>query len=279
MKKVISYSLFGYGVTHPDCFSFNSYLRGLMINVRMNRLIYPEFENWVYTDVNTFEAHKKLIESLVVAGLIKINIMPDAPLCKAMLWRICPVYDHDVDVVLCRDLDSPTTYRERQCVQYWLESFKTVHAITDSISHRIPMLGGMIGLKAGAFRDWTKTTSWDELIGKYGAHDFTRKGSDQDWINGYIYPIFAQQGNDSITQHYIKGMPNTWLSDYRNTVPDVTVPIANDLRESNDVCGHIGAAGWYESAMFKFLRKHWNKFNDILEIEKDYKDIFYWVNE
>lgn len=279
MKRVISYSLFGYGVQHEGCFSFNSFLRGLMLNIRMNRLIYPEFENWLYTDQVTYDAFKNLFDKLAQGKHIHIKIMPSAPLCKAMLWRIAPAFDESVEIVLCRDLDSPSTYRERQCVQYWMDSTKCIHAITDSVSHNIPLLGGMIGIRAKNFREYTSCHSFDQIINKWGSMDFTRKGSDQDWLNAYIYPMVSQQGRDSITQHYLKGMPNTWLSDYRNTVPDIAVPIEHDLRESNDVCGHIGAAGYYETAMFKFLRKHWNKFTDLLEIEKEYSSTFYWVNE
>jgi CMP-2-keto-3-deoxyoctulosonic acid synthetase len=55
--------------------------------------------------------------------------------------------------------------------------------------------------------------------------------------------------------------------------------IPHEYKESNNVAGHIGAAGYYEAAMFKFLRKHWSKFEDILEIEKEYSNVFYWVNE
>ena len=51
------------------------------------------------------------------------------------------------------------------------------------------------------------------------------------------------------------------------------------MRESNDTCGHIGAAGWYETAMFKFLRKHKDNYSDLLEYERQYPTIFYWTQD
>jgi len=103
------------------------------------------------------------------------------------------------------------------------------------------------------------------------------KGSDQGFLNKHIYPLFGAAGNDSITQHYVLGHGDTFLSDYHNQIPDIVINARDGLQESNTVCGHIGAAGYYEGAMFKFLREYWTEFDDLLEIEKQYPSIFYWV--
>ena len=274
--NVVSYSLFGYDKErHPDCFDFNSYLRGLLINVRLARLLYPGWEFRVHMDAPTYEGWKELFDSLP----IKVVICEAAPLTKAMLWRLMPCFDSTVEYVICRDLDSPLTYREAQAVQYWMSrETKAAHAITDSISHTIPMLGGMVGFKRKDFSHRTGYPSWYDMFHGCGI-DFHRKGADQDFLNQFIYPKFAQHGYDSITQHYVKGMPNTFLSDYHSEIQDwVEVPgVDRILNASNDICGHIGAAGWYETALFKFLRTHWNKFDDLLEVERKYKHIFYWA--
>lgn len=250
-----------------------------MISLRMNRLIYPDFETWVYVDRGTYEGFKALFDSLTDSNICKVFIREPAPLCEAMLWRMIPAFNPDVEVVLCRDLDSPVTMRERKCVEYWLGSTKCAHAITDSVSHNIPMLGGMIGFRGKNLRERLGVEIFEAMLSKWSGMDFSRKGSDQDFINRHIYPVLSQYGSDSITQHYLLGMPNTYLSDYRNTVPDITVPIPEEMRESNDVCGHIGAAGWYETALHKFLHKYYNKFDDIRRCEATYPDAFYWLNE
>lgn len=279
--KAIVYSLFGYNKErNENCFDFNSYLRGLMINIRMNRLIFPEWKIILQTDHNTYNGWKDLFCNIPIS----YQLNPEAPLTKAMLWRLKPIFELDhrknkvYSHVLCRDLDSPPTYREAQAVQYWMNRDKAAHAITDSISHNLPMLGGMIGFQPKHFTMLTGFISWDQLFINCNL-DFTRKGNDQTFLNKEIYPFFAKQGCDSITQHYVLGQPNSFLSDCHDKIQDLELPISFALKESNEVCGHIGAAGWYETSMFKFLRKYWHQFDDLLEVERMFPSVFYWVNE
>lgn len=275
-QKAISYALFGYNKERQDnCFEFASYLRGLMINVRMARLIYPTWKVVLNTDQSTYNAFKTLFDNIGA----DVYIHPEAPLCKAMLWRLHPAFmTNDYSHVLCRDLDSPLTYREAQCVQFWLNREKGMHAITDSISHDVPLLGGMIGIRVD---DWVMNFgyNWDDMLMLAGGMDFTHKGSDQTFLNHYVYPKFANKGKENIIQHYIKGYANTFLSGWYNEVPEQELEINAEMRESNDTCGHIGAAGWYETAMFKFLRKHKDRYPDLLEFEKQYPTIFYWTQD
>lgn len=283
--KAISYSLFGYAKErNENCFSFESYLRSLMISIRMNRLIYPEWTTVLNTDQETYEAFKELFDN----ASIEVYINEPAPLCKAMLWRLKPLYvmqgkkDWDKPKfthVLCRDLDSPCTTKEAKCVQFWLNRGAAIHAITDSVSHNIPLMGGMIGIKTA---DWTlrMPDSWDKLLELNTHIDYKQKGADQTFLNECVYPVWASKGTESITQHYLLGMANTFLNDYHNEVPeyiDLGLPAALD--ESRDTCGHIGASGFYETAMFRFLRKYWHDFDDLLELEAKWPNIFYWVNE
>jgi len=277
MRGAISYSLFGYERGRADnCFDFNSYLRGLMINIRMARLIYPGWDIILHTDGNTYEAWKHLFDKLPIKVDVHKN---DVPLTLAMLWRLIPCFNIDYTHVICRDLDSPLTYRERQAVEYWINRDKTAHAITDSVSHDTPMLGGMIGFRPQYFTQKMGVKSWGELIRLKSGYDWSKKGADQHFLRDVVYPKFAKHGVDSITQHYVLGMPNSFLMDCHNEIQDMELDIPVALKQSNDVCGHIGAAGWYETALFKFLRDYWNEFSDLLEIEKEYSSIFYWVNE
>lgn len=280
--KAICYSLFGYDRNrYADCFDFNSYLRGLMINIRMNRLIYPDWVTIIQTDEATYTAYKNLFDNIPIKLEVHQN---GVPLTLAMLWRLRPVFDmYDgkpmYTHVLCRDVDSNATYREAQAVKYWINRDKAIHAITDSVSHNIPLMGGMIGIRPEYFKMRMGVESWRDLINLNSNFDWTKKGKDQDFLNQVIYPKFAQHGTDSITQHYIKGMPNSFLSDCHNEIQPMEIDIPIEMKESNDTCGHIGAAGYYEAAMFKFLRKHWDRFKDLIEVEKEYSNIFYWVNE
>ena len=274
MKGAICYALFGYErEQEANCFSFNSYLRGLMINIRMNRLLFPDWDIILQTDQATYEGHKSLLDRLP----IKLEVHQDkVPLTLAMLWRLRPAFDQSYTHILCRDLDSPPTYREAQAVKYWINRDKAAHAITDSVSHDVPMLGGMIGFRPQYFMDKVGARMWGDLIRKQ-QFDWTNKGSDQTFLTNVVYPCFAQQGIDSITQHYCLGMPNSFLSDYHNKIQDMDLDIPHEYKESNEVCGHIGSAGYYNGQMSRFINKHADNFLDLIEIEKDYADLFSWV--
>lgn len=281
--KCISYSIFGNpSMRHENCFDFHSYLRGLMVNIRLNRLIFPEWDTVVHVSQSTFELYEDLFNNIGNLKNVRVVVCEDAPLCLAMLWRLKPIFEKEENGnwkythVICRDVDSPTLYKDAQCVSQWIRHDKAAHAITDSISHTIPMMGGMIGFRPGYFTDRTGCNTWEDAIRIGRTRDFkwNTKGSDQEYLNQILYPLFAQQGFDSITQHYLKGCPNTWLGDYHCTLPNETLTISDSMKESNDIAGHIGAAGYYEGPLLKFLNKYTEQFRDIKEVEKDYKDIF-----
>ena len=278
--KVICFSLFGYNRKRADgCFDFNSYLRGLMINIRMNRLLFHEWKINLQTDQATYEAWYKLFDRIPITVEVNNN---DIPLTLAMLWRLRPVFDMaggkwKYTHVLCRDLDSVATYREAQAVQYWINKDKCMHAITDSVSHDVPLLGGMIGIRPDYFTERVNAKTWNELIDKKNNYDWHKKGSDQTFLNEIIYPCVAMKGTDSITQHYCLGMANTFLSDYHNHIQNLELPLSFELKESNETCGHIGSAGYYNAQTSNFINKHADNFEDLIEIEKDYSDLFSWV--
>jgi hypothetical protein len=286
MAKCISYSLFGFGKARQEnCFDFNSYARSLMISIRMNRLVYPEFTNVLNTDKETYEAFKDLLDGI---WDLEVYVNEPEPLCKAMLWRLKPIYlmkgEKDWDKprfthVLCRDLDSPCTTKEAKCVQYWMNKGSAMHAITDSVSHNIPLMGGMIGIKTDM---WTlrMPKTWNALLELGRGIDYNIKGTDQTFLNQVVYPAWASKGSESITQHYLLGMANTFLNDFQNTVPEyIELGLPAELDESRDTCGHIGASGAYMTATERFLRKHADKYEDLFKLESLYPDIFYWVKD
>lgn len=291
--KAIVYSLFGYGKERQaNCFDFNSYIRGLMINIRMNRLLFPEWNVVLETDSTTYEAFKYLFDNIGIT----VNVNKPDPLCLAMLWRLKPVFEQEPNQdwkythILCRDLDSPPTWRDAQAVEYWIKRDKALHAITDSVSHNLPLLGGMIGVRPAYFTERVGQ-SWEDMISIGREIDFNRKGSDQTFLNKYIYPAFAKPGSDSITQHYFNGMGNTFLGDFRtctcpptaghepHCINNVELNLPFEYSESNSVAGHIGAAGAYTGALFKFLHRYKDQFKDLIEVEEEYPTIFYWVQD
>jgi hypothetical protein len=286
--KVISYSLFGYGKDrHASCFDFGSYLRGLMINIRIARLLYKGWVIRVHLDNTTYEGFKEFWDNLKNIG-VQIRVLPSEPLTKAMLWRMLPAFDGEVEMFICRDTDSPLTYRERQAVYEWEQSPKVAHAITDSISHGVPMLGGMIGFKVRHFKEYTGFESWNEMCDK--ERNYEQKGKDQDLLTYHVYPKFAGT-NHSIMQHYFLGYRNTFIDGFKTCncrqddgtyhkegcVLDIEMDgISKELNVTNDFAGHIGAAGWYEPVIFKVFKDYLNEFDDIREAEKPIANILNW---
>ena len=272
--KVISYSLFGFNEKRKEnCFVFSDYLRGLHVNIRLAKILYKDWAIFVHVDKNTYEGLSHILNRLP----IKIIVCEDAPLTKAMLWRLKPIFEKDVTHVLSRDLDSPLTMRERKCVEYWLRATKDCHAITDSVSHNIPLMGGMIGFRTEYFTHVTGWDSWENMVAR--DMNWESKGTDQDFLTKFVYPKFAKHGNDRITQHYMLGMPRSFLSDYHNTVPEIETGVESEFENTNDLCGHIGASGAYSTPLGAFLQKYYDMFPELNEIEKEYKDIYYWQNE
>lgn len=293
--KAIAYSLFGYGADRVEsCFDFNAYLRGLMINLRFNRLLFPDWQTVLETDWNTYNAFESLFKPLEDKNILIIEKNKNgAKLCEAMLWRMKPIFKRskagelNYTHVLCRDLDSPATYREVQAVDVWMSHDKAMHAITDSISHDVPLLGGMIGAVTRHFISKTGIKDFNDLMAMCRI-DLSTKGADQVFLNSIIYPLVAEKGTDSITQHYFNGYGRTFLSDW-HTCPchppqghaqdcpnNVHVNLPEYLKETNEMCGHIGASGGYMPKVERFIHTHKDKFEDLIRIESEYKNIFYW---
>jgi hypothetical protein len=207
--------------------------------------------------------------------------LSDSELCRMMLYRLYPMFLFDAlfnfkyDRIICRDTDSLLSYRERQAVCYWERGPKMAHAITDSVSHNITLMGGMIGFQSGPFRDRMGVKSFDELLALSQGIDFNRKGADQDFLNRYVLPKVA----DSITEHFVLGHPQTFRGDCHNFIHDIDlkeIGVPDELKETNGYGFHIGAAGMQTDAVVKFLEKH-GKDNEYWEsIEKQYPETFYW---
>ena len=283
MSKVISYSLFGYGrQPSQGSFEFNTYMRGMWTNMRVNRVIYPDWKMVVNVDHNTFKGEYRPVFDWMIGNGVEFASRNDASLCVSMLWRTGPIFeiengDHKYTHVLCRDIDSITTYREAQMVQEWINEDKTIHCITDSISHNIPMMGGMIGFRPGHFMARSGVRSFDQLmnIARDSRIDFNRKGSDQDFLNRYIYPNHA----DSATEHFILGMKHTVPEGggrhYR--VPDIELQgVDPEQKCTNDLAGHVGAAGCYEPVMVRWLNTMDPYRDEYAEIERQFPKLFFW---
>lgn len=271
-NSCISYSIFGYSDDLYNPQPFYSYLRGLQLNIRLAGFLYPDWHIYVSVDKNTYASKfRPYFEYLERSMDVHINVVESQPLCRMMLQRLNPIFAGVYERVICRDADSLLQYRERMAVEYWVNTNRVAHAITDSISHNIALMGGMIGLKCLDVRLLLKVNSLDEMLNFIPSHeiDYNIKGTDQDFLNRIILPKVA----DSLTEHYIKGMPNSFRSDYHNTIDEVELPgVKPELRETDNLGWHIGASGFQMDATVAFLKG----LDGMCPIEKQYPEVFYW---
>lgn len=279
MPNAIGYSIFGYGKQNEDCFSFQSYLRGLSLNIRMAALIYPQWHIHISMDKSTFNSPYQDFFTYHATNneQIHLDVVDDMPLCEMMLQRLEPIFK-GFDRVICRDIDSLITYRERQAVEYWIKTGRVCGVITDSISHTIPIMGGMCSFISGGFKKLVGVSSLPELISMDNTIDYSVKGADQTLLNKIVLPKVA----DSMVEHYILGMKQSFRGECYNYIQDdPIIDIAPALKDSNLLVNHIGQSGMPETHVLMFLNKHLTPTQKDLYNRGDelFPETFYWVNE
>lgn len=261
--KVISYSLFG----DPSSFEFPFYLRGVYFNARMNHILYPEFINWIFVSRNILDYHGELLNDLLEFGNVDLTSIRDhKQRCQSMLWRMHPIFYNNVTHILCRDLDSVSTYREAMCVYDWLHSPYEFHAINDNAAHS-GLMGGLVGFNCAKFRELTGYKSFDQMV---SGCDFSKHGSDQNWMNKFVAPKIK----NNLLFHNLKGQ-GAQAAAVKTEVPKMK-DISEKLWTTDLISRYIGSAGVID---FELLR--WFKANDpdpkFDEFERKYKEVFYWA--
>lgn len=265
MKKVVSIALFGAGEEYSKYFP--AWVRAFL------NLHYAD-EGWrlrVHCDAaaaNT--ACGRTITRLAAKGLIDVAFMGQAPLCKAMLWRLSPVFEKDTEYVWCRDLDCLPMPRDRACMEQFMRSGATVHTVHDAPVH-LGVMGGLCGFHAPG---WKATTGFQSLeqVFAYGDQlslNWERKGADQallnviclcrtggpllehryhGWCEGPATKPDRQPGNYAC-QAYSAPTPNVGLSN---------LP-AKDLCDTADrLAAHLGAPGFDHEAALAFWKANGN---------------------
>ena len=171
MKRVVSFSLWG---------TSNVYLHGAVDAVDQVARAYPGWECWFYLANDVPESTRS---QLTAKGARVLDGPPWGP-WAGMYWRFLAAADPDVEVMISRDVDTLILEREVRAVEEWLDSGKLLHIIRDHPKHEMPIMGGMWGCRASAFRNIKK------LICKFGK--FESYGSDQEFLSRIIYPNFLK---------------------------------------------------------------------------------------
>lgn len=200
MKRVISYAFFRHSASayeSPRCGEaqgkfFVNYIRAI---VRGHHAVFPDWEMWIHHDDRVTQyPYWKAMERMAERGLFRLLYVGKAEtLCGSMLWRMIPVWNLDVSLVLCRDVDSFPTPRERKAIGRWIESEKPVSALHDSVSHSATaLMGGMVGFDCEWMRE--RIPDWQTFVGRATRHgiDLNVHGADQLLLNAEVYPLAGQ---------------------------------------------------------------------------------------
>jgi len=246
----------------------------------MYRILFPDWRVHLSLDEETYNSpYKELFDYYLSIGEIDVTVFPRKPLCEMMLFRLAPIFMQDenyvqrYDRVICRDIDSLPTYRERQAVEYWIKTGRVVHAMTDSVSHNIPLMGGMCGFETNPTRKLLGVASFERMLMLDKSIDLNIKGSDQTFLQKVILPKVAQ----SMTEHYVLGLPQSFRGECYNYIQDdVVSDISNDLKETNILVNHIGQAGFIMEPVLKFLETHELDSEKFQKIERKFPEVFYW---
>jgi len=138
MNKAIVFSLWG---TNPK------YTIGAVKNAQLAKSIYPDWKVIFYID-NTVP--QNIVNELVNLNciIIKKNVIGN---WLGLFWRFEAMCDQTYDVVISRDTDSRLSMREKNAVDEWISSGKTLHIMRDHPWHHEEILGGMWGLRNKQF--------------------------------------------------------------------------------------------------------------------------------
>jgi len=143
MKNVISYVLWG---------NEDKRWVDLTYAIVANSVIYPEFVSRFYLHESE-KSHRfyPLIVFLANAfpKLVEIEIITEPIVgTKLTCYRVKPVWEDDIDILLCRDLDHITNTVERKSVEWFMWHIKSLmHSIRSYRLHTVPYMAGLCSFR------------------------------------------------------------------------------------------------------------------------------------
>ena len=103
----------------------------------INSLLYKEFQMNIYVS-NTIKNHKlyDLLEELNKEDNFNlIEVDKEYSNTEPTMWRMIPFWEKDIDIILCRDLDSLPTISEVKTTKQFIASKFSIHNIRSHNNH------------------------------------------------------------------------------------------------------------------------------------------------
>ncbi|MAE66383.1 MAG: hypothetical protein CMJ18_19100 [Phycisphaeraceae bacterium] len=173
-KRIIAFSLWG---------DVPLYTRGAEENARLAAEIYPGWTCRYYVDRTVPES---TITALKAHDHVEVIRMETEVNAQAPFWRFRPADEPDVEVTICRDVDSRLNWREQAAVQQWLDGDRGFHLMRDHPRHETPMLAGLWGVKRGRLPDIALQI--EQYLDQRGQTGFVY-GVDQQFLMEVVYPV------------------------------------------------------------------------------------------
>ena len=169
MKKIISFSLYG---------GQQKYSYGMISNVEIAQVIFPD---WICRIYYGKSVPSEVVEQLRTYSNVELYLMDEGEEhIFPMMWRFLAIDDEDVEVMISRDADARLSYREKHCVDIFMESEFLLHSIRDNPSHN-NIMGGMWGIKKN------NRVKMNELSKDWKGHYYD---SDQKFLREKLVPLF-----------------------------------------------------------------------------------------
>jgi hypothetical protein len=192
MKKLITFCLYG---QQPK------YTYGMISNVEIAKTIFPD---WICRIYYGNSVPTDIIDKLKTYDNVELVLMNEgSEYIFPMMWRFLGIDDDDVEVMISRDADARLSYREKVCVDIFMESNYLLHSIRDNLSHN-NIMGGMWGIKKN------DRVKMKELSKDWEGHYYD---SDQKFLREKLVPLF----NDSYLIHcstYLRTFPVEKTNEY-----------------------------------------------------------------
>lgn len=181
-------------IVNSYCIFGESYWGVMPLLLRVHFAIYPpeKYKMYIYHDASlSNNPYEKVLNTLHRMNIIKTRYVDEPVLkCRAMLWRMIPIWDDDVDYVFCKDADSIPTPKERKITEEFISSKYAVLGINDNPAHSIPLMGGMIGFNNKKFIAQSNIRTYGDFmrLSHYSDDQWRSHGADQNYLNSYLLP-------------------------------------------------------------------------------------------
>lgn len=231
-KHVISTALYG----NSPKYTYNA-----IVNAMIAQKVYQGWICRYYVDDTVSSEIIDTLASFDNVEIVRMASLRSPAGSERMLWRFHPASEPDVAAMISRDLNTWVTFRDAVLTKEWIESGKGLHIIRDHCYHSQKMMGGMWGIRRGAFPDMKRLCDEFSLSGTY----------DQGFLADIVYP---QCVGDSLVhanpnQKKMGGAPaNGYFPDHGKPFPHAPaircyIP-GLDIEKVNDAnvfkCAHCG---------------------------------------